>query len=240
MSLLVNYSSPSTFKLYEAAAGSSLLGPIEVPLRSVGPQIFNTISSIPFLQISGVIAEFSGINPGLNASAAPNHPLPERAAYGIVTISSVSQLGAGDGSGGVSSSPSSSVLPIRVVTVDTWQVKTAVIGQTVTIDKVEGGSASSSTYPMGIQYEGKRPTWRGTCVIALSTFANVRTLTRSSTLTVIASLGTSSYGSVMVLMAFVWVIPVLRLLLPSPQLVMIKKENDAVQLSGKEKNVHQL
>jgi hypothetical protein len=221
MSLLVNYSSScpvSANALHqvsasESAAGS-VIGPVVLPLCYVGPQIFNTISTLPFFPVPGVMAEFTAINPGWNASTPPFRPTPERFAFGIVTISSVSGNGA-----------TQVLTPIRVVTVDSWQVKTALVGQTITKDL---GELSASIYSMGIQYEGKRPSWRGTCLVAMTAFSNLRTFSRTSTVTVLESLGTSSYGSLIVLMAFVWIIPVLRLLLPAPDFIAVKQSTQPV------------
>ena len=194
--------------LYTAAA-SGVLGPVVLPLCSVGAQLFTTHSTTPFFPIAGILAEFAAVNPGLNASTPPNQAMPGRQAYGIVTISV--------------RNPSSS--SIRIVTMDTWQVKTALIGQTVTDDfTVSPPARSVQAYPLGIQYDGKRASWRSTCIVALANLANHRSFSRTSTLTVLESLGTSSYGSLILLMAFVWIIPVLRLLLPSPDFVQFRQE----------------
>ncbi len=234
VSLLINYTSSSASgglecpvsanNLYTIAAAStfpdnsssSVIGPVIVPLCYVGPQIFNTLSAAPFFPVPGVMAEFAGINPGWNASALPNRPTPERLAYGTVTISSVTRSTRG----------SAILTPLRVITVDSWQVKTALIGQTVTTDTVDG---TTTVVPVaqGIQYDGKRPSWRGTCLINLRSFANHRKFTRSSAVTVLEALGTSSYGTLMVLMAFVWIIPVLRLLMPAAELVALKQKSTA-------------
>ena len=134
----------------------------------VNPQI-RTALPVPGIQVN-----FAAINPGVDTTTTPHTPAPLRKASGSVTIESMD---------GVFS---------RTVSMDTWQVKTLVVGQSVM--KLEDAVRSQTAFPVAIQYEGGRPNWRSTLLVKLDSFANVYESSRpGNLLTVIASIGGAVY-----------------------------------------------
>lgn len=76
----------------------------------------------------------------------------------------------------------------RLVNLDTWQVKTLVLGMTV--KRRDDEIVEQSLYPIAIQYDGKRPNWRSSLIISLNQVANVYDVSRPGTaLDVISSIG---------------------------------------------------
>jgi len=134
----------------------------------VGDQSFSTESRLPF-NIEALMVDMI-VNPG-ETDAVTQTPAPERKASGQVTVTS----------------PQDPKFA-RLVTLDTWQVKTLVIGMNV--KRRDGVIYERSLYPIAIQYDGKRPSWRATLIVAFSPLANVYDVSRPGTpLDVISSIG---------------------------------------------------
>lgn len=171
MTLLANYSrvaadSPCLGKGVSIAYpnASQLVNPAftgsDVVLCYVGDQSFSTATTLP-LAIQGVTVDMV-LNPG--------EMDPALKASGTITVSTKD--------GRLS----------RLVNLDTWQIKTLVLGMNVR--RRDDEIVEQSLYPIAIQYDGKRPNWRATLIIAMNPVANVYDVSRPGTvLDVISSIG---------------------------------------------------
>lgn len=182
-------------------------GQVILPVLHVVTPLFPTV---PLLQV-----EFSAVNPGLNSSVAPNVAMPQRAASGIVTISS-----------------SSTLHIMRVVTVESWQVKTALFKPSMVVcngdtNGCEDSAGQPSLLAEGIEYNGKRKTWRATLFLALTSTAGLDVHSRTPAWSFIDSLGTAFYGTTIVLVAMVWFVPLARGLFYSPDARQFLEEQRA-------------
>ena len=192
MTLLANYSavaasSPCAGKGVSIAYAnaSQLVNPkfsSEVVLCYVGDQAFTTFTTNP-LAISGVTVDMV-LNPG--------DPDPALKASGSITVSTKD--------GRLS----------RLVNLDTWQIKTLVLGMNV--KRRDDEIVEQSLYPIAIQYDGKRPNWRATLIVAMNPVANVYDVSRPGTvLDVISSIG----GAASIIAAGLLVLtPVFRCIFP--------------------------
>ena len=174
-------------------------------------QLYSVDTANP-ITVNGLQVDFKGLNPGFDKSTTPETPMPAFRATGSVRVTA----------------PSIDAAFGRLVNMDTWQVKTLVLGQN--IKRRDGIVVSRSVYPITIQYEGKRPVWRSTLFIALAPLANVYDTERPGTLLdTIASIG----GAAGIVSAFlILAVPVVALITPGN--VVSKTEVDAAKIDDTE------
>jgi hypothetical protein len=116
----------------------------------------------------------SSVNPGIDKSIVPTGvPAPNLAAYAEVNIYAASKASM--------SSSFNEILPeqgdvlLRTVNMNSWQVKSLSFGQTITVKN--GQVPSMQPFPLYPRYEGRRPGWRATLLLALHNVANVASTT---------------------------------------------------------------
>lgn len=154
----------------------------DVLLCYVGDQSFTTFTTQP-LAIQGVTVDMV-LNPGDTD--------PTLKASGSITVSTK------DGRLN------------RLVNLDTWQIKTLVLGMNV--KRRDEEIVEQTLYPIAIQYDGKRPNWRATLIVALNPVANVYDVSRPGTaLDVFSSIGGAASligaGLLMLTPVFRWLFP---------------------------------
>lgn len=137
-----------------AAADSGAATIVPVTLCYTASTVFTT-NTPGALAVPGVVVDFDAVNPGTDTYRG--EPAPQLFAQGLVSIWTA------DGTRGVST-----------VAVESWQVKTQMVGQSIT--SRDTAVESVEPYPLAVQYEGRRPTWRATVVVALAPYANVATV----------------------------------------------------------------
>lgn len=190
--ILANYSSTKqcgssnvavTYTAAQQATNPSVTQTVD--LCFTGDQAFSTETTQP-LKIQGVQVE-AVLNPGYTD--------PTLQASAFITVSTA------DGKLN------------RLTSLDSWQVKTSVLGMTV--KRVEGEIVEQSLYPITLVYDGKRPNWRATTVIALAPMASVYDLSRPGTvLDVISSIG----GAMSLVTAtLLFLTPVVRCIFPGEE-----------------------
>ena len=154
-----------------------------------GDAIFSASTRLP-LAIPGLTVDFAAVNPGqawvfVNGTKTTNTvPQPNLTAYGVVEIYDGSGTTAlsSDGSDASSSSSPSSRRLLRVVTLDSWQIKSAVVTETIyeRYGWTTVSTTASGTRVAAVQYEGKRPNWRASLVIEMARFVDIETSTQVS------------------------------------------------------------
>lgn len=167
---------------------------INVPLCHTPDALFSTNTAMP-LRIPGVFVDFTAINPGVLRNGTHELSAKERQAQALVSVIAVNQL----------TNELDENAMRRDLTVDTWQVKTLVVGQTVRM--TDGVIASQEPRALGVQYEGGRPSWRATLIISLAPFANVFDTKRPGSLPgTIGSIGGAwaFLGTVFVVLSPIW------------------------------------
>lgn len=153
-----------------------------------------SVDTTQYFPTTGLQIDFAAINPGINKSTTPETSEPSMKASAAVRVTSP------EVDGGFK----------RLVNMDTWQVKTLVLGMNV--KRRDGVVVSRSLFPMAIQYEGKRPNWRATLFVSLAPLANVYDTDRPGTLLeTIASIGGATS---MITAALIVITPIVGLLLP--------------------------
>jgi len=153
-----------------------------------------SVDTTAYIGVTGVQVDFSAINPGINKSTTPHSDEPSLRATGSVRVTA----------------PQLDAAFRRLVNMDTWQVKTLVLGQNV--KRRDGVVVERTLFPISIQYEGKRPNWRATMFIALAPLSNVFDTERPGTLMeTIASIGGATS---MITAALIVVTPLVSVLLP--------------------------
>jgi hypothetical protein len=153
-----------------------------LPLCYVPDQTFTTVTTLP-LAINGITVD-TVLNPG---EADPTL----KASASITVSTSDKKLN-------------------RLVNLDTWQIKTLVLGMNV--KRRDDEIVEQTLYPIAIQYEGKRPNWRATLIVALNQVANVYDVSRPGTpLDVISSIGGAAG---LIGAALLFFTPVFRCLFP--------------------------
>eukprot|EP01059_Diplonema_ambulator_P006694 TRINITY_DN16310_c0_g1_i1.p1 TRINITY_DN16310_c0_g1~~TRINITY_DN16310_c0_g1_i1.p1 ORF type:complete len:397 (+),score=69.91 TRINITY_DN16310_c0_g1_i1:48-1238(+) len=162
--LIRNYTTTSEMHCKNRAAvttdetSRTLTEPIATELCYVEEDAVFSVNTGELIQTPGTVLDFSRITTGeLNTSKA----------YAAVQVEV----------GGMR----------KLVTMDSWQVKTFYVGMSVSI---KNGKSTVKYYAQNLQYDGKRPTWRATYIIRLAQFANVYEVTRpGSWLDILAQLG---------------------------------------------------
>lgn len=98
----------------------------------------------------------------------------------------------------------------RLVNLDSWQIKTLVLGMNV--KRRDDEIVEQSLYPIAIQYDGKRPNWRASLIISLNQVANVYDVSRPGTvLDVISSIGGAAS---LIAAGILFLVPVFRFIFP--------------------------
>ena len=158
---------------------------LSLPLCYTGETVFSTYTDAPMPSKLGVIVDFSAVWNGAQpvappASGAPpatpapySYPYPPvaAAAAGSAEAAYPPSSPAGSGSYGVVRITSEQGGLDKYVAVDSWQVKTVVLGQRLTNNN--GALQTTEVYTIAVQYEGRRPTLRATVVVSLAAFADV-------------------------------------------------------------------
>jgi hypothetical protein len=152
------------------------------------PESLYSVDTKAYFTVPGLQVDFSAINPGVLEA--------NKTASASVRVSS----------------PELDPRFRRLVNMESWQVKTLVVGQNV--KRRDGAVISRTLFPLAIQYEGKRPNWRATFFVALSPLTNVYDTDRpGELLDVVASVGGAAgiVTAVLVLLT-----PLIAALLPGP------------------------
>lgn len=157
-------------------------------------QALYSVDTTAYISVPGMQIDFSAVNPGVDKSTTPHTADASLRATGSVRVTA----------------PEIDAQFRRLVNMDTWQVKTLVLGQN--IKRRDGVVVERSLFPISIQYEGKRPNWRATMFIALSPLSNVFDTERPGTLLdTIASIGGATS---MITAALIVLTPIVGVLLP--------------------------
>lgn len=175
-----------------------------VPLCYIPDQTFTTFTTAP-LKIQGLNVDMI-LNPGESDATLK--------ASGSITVSTADKK------------------LNRLVNLDTWQIKTLVLGMNV--KRRDDVIIEQSLYPIAIQYEGKRPNWRATLIIALNQVANVYDVSRPGTpLDVVSSIGGAA-GIIAAVLLFLT--PVFRCIFPGdePKEVQDVEDGDAEEQAAEE------
>ena len=176
-----------------------------VPLCFSGNPLFNTHFS-PLL-IQGVTVEFSAINPGQNQYN--NWTNWTQRAQGVVEV-----LDRTPATALADPLPISQSRRLRLINMDTHQVKSLVVGQTALRD--HGPITNRSGFPIGIQYDGKHPKWTGTFILAQHEVTDVTTIYKTGVLTIIGVMGTAAFAAWVVFVFMIVIMPVWPLIFPGP------------------------
>ena len=170
--------------------------PLNTSLCFTGEQVFTTDVTTP-ISIAGVIVDFSAVNPGMNK--ALNVADPTMKAVGVVKVFDSRN---GD--------------LLRIINLDSWQVKTLVMG--VSVNKVLGVVKTDETtpFPIAVQYEGKRPNWRATLIITLAPYVNLVSSTKTPNYTILGEIGSVFGASLIAMMLLSYVEPLVVKVCPGP------------------------
>lgn len=190
------------------SAASQLVKPSfttsNILLCFVGDQQFTTFTTLP-LTIQGVNVDMV-LNPG--------EADPTLKASGSVSVSTK------DGRLN------------RLINLDTWQIKTLVLGMNV--KRRDDEIVEQTLYPIAIQYDGKRPNWRATLIIALNPVANVYDLSRPGTvLDVISSIGGAAS---LIAAGLLLITPMFRCVFPGDEAVEVEDVDTSATIDSGDKS----
>lgn len=164
-------SAPQINKVYDVNTG--MTETISVPLCFTSEHVFSTLNDAPMPPELGVIIDFRDICavPPCAGTATP-YPwrLEEKPAEAKRDFAAQDHHAKSSGSTGAVRITGPGDLN-RTINIETWQVKTVMMGQSVTYD--DKMWQESVAYPLAIQYEGRRPSRRATMILNLAPYADV-------------------------------------------------------------------
>lgn len=197
ISLSVNYSGTTVASWCDASpmkifnnGNDSVVTAVNVPLCYFGEKVFTTYTKGD-LDVAGVVVDFFLINPGYNKSTGADVWQKDLRAQGIVKVfrggtlvSPFFERGSNSAVNSLSNQEQQQQQPIRVVNIDSWQVKSLVLSQI--LNKAEGTAIPNSAIDdipqpcdVAVQYEGRRPSWRANLVIFHAAYGTILTRSRS-------------------------------------------------------------
>ena len=215
------------------------------PLCYTGESVYSTYNDRHMPGKLGLIVDFESINVSPNLRPDPSVATPVPYVYPPAAAAEKDAARAFEAlDHHATASTSTAVVRLtgpgglnRTVNLDAWQVKTVVMGQSVTYSNKAYDGAT--VFPLAVQYEGRRPSLRATAVISLAEFADVTRVEAKKGDTTFR--GLMSLLGVMCGMAFmmnscqIFIEPVIVKLFPGPATIAANKAADeAAATSGME------
>lgn len=168
------------------------------------------------LRLPGITVTFADLNNGSNPTTGNKDET--YLAQGIVNITDLSN---------------GTEVPLRLINMDTVQVKTLVVSKTVHLD--HGNAVRAEAFPIGIQYDGKHPSTRGTFILALAPYVDTINTWRSHWLTIIGTLGSCAMAAWVVFTIMLIIIPLWPVIFPGQAQTLLnesEKQYRAAQKQG--------